>query len=341
MNTGPAPTTTRVLHPKMVNLKQLWDDGDVALVDRVGYPQANLSHFESMDIMSHGVRGSFHDIGVPESGWIARFADGNAPTPLGAVSVGMGRPVDFVGGTSSPFLVRSLSNFQVRPDYRYRTDHEYRVSLIESALQRSPDGDAKTAIGQAHALADEVQSAVSGYESAVEGGTLPGTFTNDRPSRYLKDVSTLIHAGFETRLFYTGFGGFDTHSDQGVGEGRHANLLGYLDDGIGSFAADMKAMGIWDDVVVVVMTEFGRRNFENGSVGTDHGHAFTEIVLGGAVNGGMYGPELTEDDLNEKYPSYAVDFRSVYKEVLDRHLGADAGAAFPEPLETETTLGIL
>jgi len=341
MNSGPAPTTARVLHPKMANLKALWDDGDVALIDRVGYPKANLSHFESMDIMSQGVRGSFYDVGVPESGWIARYADRHAPTPLGAVSVGVGRPKDFVGGTSNPFLVKSLGSFKVSQDSRYRNDHAYRVNVIRSALARSPDSDAKAAIGQAHDLADQVQTAVAGYDSAVSAGTLPGTFTNDRPSRYLKDVSTLILAGFETRLFYTGFGGFDTHSDQGTGEGRHPDLLGRLDDGIGSFAADMKALGIWDDIVVVVMTEFGRRNFENGSVGTDHGHAFTEIVIGGRVNGGMYGPGLTEDDLNAKYPSYEVDFRSVYKEVLTRHLSANASAVFPEALEKETTLGLL
>ena len=154
-------------------------------------------------------------------------------------------------------------------------------------------------------------------------------------------MSILIQAGLDKRLYYTGYGGFDTHSEQGTGSGRHPDLLGHLDDGLGSFADDMKAMGIWDDVVVVVMTEFGRRNYENGSVGTDHGHAYMEMVVGGGVKGGLYGPELTEADLEEKYPSYAVDFRSVYKEVLSRHLDADPGLVFPEALEKDVTLGIL
>jgi len=335
---GPAATTARTLHPKMPNLQRLWEDGDVAFIDRVGYPKANLSHFESQDIMSHGIRNDFFPLGIPESGWIARYADENAPTPLGAVSVGVGRPVDFVGGTSNPFLVKSLSSFQVRSDSRYRYNHPFRVDRIQNILGRFPDGgeagDAKVAIRQAHELADQIQAAVTDYESTV-------TYTTDRPARYLKDVATLVQAGFETRIFYTGFGGFDNHSDQGRTDGNHPTLLGRLDDGLGSFAADMKEMGIWDDTVVVVLTEFGRRNYENGSVGTDHGHAFAEIVLGGAVRGGFYGPEPTEEDLNRDYPTYAVDFRSVYREILDRHLGADPDPVFPEPLEKDETLGIL
>jgi len=334
MNAGPGATTARVLHPSLANVKKLWDDGDVALVERVGYPQANLSHFESQDIMSHGVRGMFAPLGIPESGWIARFADEYAPTPLGAVSVGAGRPVDFVGGDSNPFLVKSLSSFKINEDGRYRYNHPLRVSTAKSLLHRQPNGDAKTAIGQAHDLADQIQAAVSNYESLV-------TYTGDRPSRYLKDVSILVQAGFETRLFYTGFGGFDVHSEQGQGTGRHADLLRYLDDGLGSFADDMKAMGIWDDIVVVVVTEFGRRNYVNGSVGTDHGHAFMEMVVGGAVKGGLYGPELTEADLETNYPSYAVDFRSIYREVIDRHLGFDPDPVFPETLELPATLGLL
>jgi len=334
MSSGPGAPTNRVLHPRLPNVKRLWDDGDVALIERVGYPRANLSHFESQDIMSHGVRGTFSPLGIPESGWIARYADAYAPTPLGAVSVGAGRPVDFVGGSSNPFLVKSLSSFQVKPDGRYRYNHPLRIANIKTMLGRHPAGDAGAAIGQAHDLADQIQSAVASYTSTV-------AYTTDRPSRYLKDVSILIQAGFETRLFYTGCGGFDTHSEQGTGSGRHPDLLGHLDDGLGSFADDMKAMGIWDDVVVVVMTEFGRRNYENGSVGTDHGHAYMEMVVGGGVKGGLYGPELTEADLEEKYPSYAVDFRSIYKEVLSRHLDADPDLVFPEALEKDVTLGIL
>ena len=100
-------------------------------------------------------------------------------------------------------------------------------------------------------------------------------------------------------------------------------------------------MGVWDDTVIAVITEFGRRNYENGSEGTDHGHAFCELLIGGAVRGGVYGPDLAESDLTSEYPSYDVDFRAIYKEVLQGHLGADPAPVFPEALERSVTLGVV
>jgi uncharacterized protein (DUF1501 family) len=337
MNTGPSPTTSYVLHPALQNLASLWAEGSVAVVNRVGYPRANLSHFKSQDIMSYGVRGDFTPLGLSESGWVARYADEYAPTPLGAVSVGVGRPRDFVGGVTSPFLVKSLSSFKL--EYRGSRDaHLHRVETAKGILDRFPAhgelGETREALIQAHELSDQVQAAVGNYDSEV-------VYTDDRPSRYLKDIAVLIQDGFESRIFYTGNGGFDTHSAQGTTDGTHATLLGRLDDGIGSFAADMKAMGTWDDMVVAIITEFGRRNFENGSDGTDHGHGYAEILVGGAVNGGMYGPDITEADLNEKYVPYEVDFRSIYKEILTTHLDADPVPVFPEPLQKETVLGVV
>ena len=111
---GPAATTTYGLHPKLVNVGARYLAGEVAPVNLVGYPSANLSHFTSQDIYSFGVRGTFADVGLSESGWMARYADLYAPTALGAVSVGVGRPLELVGGTSNPFLVDSLSPLQVR-----------------------------------------------------------------------------------------------------------------------------------------------------------------------------------------------------------------------------------
>jgi uncharacterized protein (DUF1501 family) len=179
-----------------------------------------------------------------------------------------------------------------------------------------------------------VQAALASYASPVVYPT--GSF-----GTRMKDVAILVQGGFETRVFYTATGGFDTHSAQGLLTGTHADLLTRVDDGIGALADDLKAMGVWDRTVICLITEFGRRNYGNGSGGTDHGHAFAEILIGGAVNGGMYGPDLVESDLTVEYPSYAVDFRSIYKEVLADHLGADPAAVFPEPQETDVTLGLV
>ncbi len=338
---GPG-TSAYVLHPRMTATQALWNDGDVAIVQRVGYPSANLSHFISQDIFSRCVRDRF-PAGIPSSGWIARYADRNAPTPLGAVSLGVGRPLDFVGGSTNPFLVSSLGGFRLNGGSG--TTHLHRAGTAADILSgyaaTGTTKEARDALDQAYQLADQVQDAVADYSSSVNYTYVdPDTGKNTTPAiaRRLQDVARLVQAGFETRIFFTGYGGFDTHGGQ---LSRHATLLTQLDRSIGAFAADMKAMGVWEDMVLCVITEFGRRNFVNGSDGTDHGHAYCELLIGGGVQGGAYGPDLTEADLNRNYPLHAVDFRDVYAEVLDGHMGAgDLDYVLPENT-TASPLGLV
>jgi uncharacterized protein (DUF1501 family) len=338
MNVGPHATPDYVFHPEMDRIASLWADGDVAVVQRVGYPQENLSHFTSQDIFSYGVRGSFGPLGIQPSGWVARYADLYAPTPMGAVSVGLGRPLDFEGGTSNPLLLNSVQAFRFLRDGKYPNNHLHRIETIQGILESFPTtglpGEVRTAIDQAHQMSGDVQAALASYTSAV-------TYGPDAIGRRMRDVAVLVQGGFETRIFYTGFGGFDTHSAQGLGTGTHADLLRRLDDAVGAFAQDMKAMGVWDTTAIEVITEFGRRNYKNGSDGTDHGHGYCVLLIGGAVNGGRFGPDLVEADLNAEYVPYEVDFRSIYKEVLSDHLGADPAPVFPEVQPKNTTLGVV
>lgn len=338
-------TSDVMVHPSMPRVQALWNSGDAAIVQRVGYPSANLSHFESQDIFSWGVRNGFAALGRQPSGWIARYADVNAPTPLGAVSIGMGRPTDFVGGTTNPLLVSSLAGFRISGTnstairtYRLQRAKE----ILESAAAPGLTSQARDAVAQAHDQTDQVQAALTAHNSYLSGAGI--AYPSNTIANRLKDAAALIQGGFETRILYTGYGGFDTHGGQGTTTGTHATLLGNLDGALGAFSDEMKALGIWDDVVVLVITEFGRRTFVNGSAGTDHGHAYTGLVVGGAVSGGSsYGPALTDADLtrSQGYPGYAVDFRSIYKELISDHLGADAAEVFPEPLAIEQTLGLI
>lgn len=341
--TGGPGTSTYRLHPELHTVRDLWNAGDVALVQRVGYPTPNLSHFESQDIFAHGVRGSFGPLPIEPSGWVARYASAHAPTPMGAVSIGMGRPRHFVGGTSSPLQVGSLSSFNFSGDGTFSNNHAYRLQQIRTLLANSvatgTPGEVRDAIGQAHELSGDVQTTLAAYETYRQGAGL--TYTNQTISRNLKDVAALIHGGFPTRVFYTGFGGFDTHGDQGAGTGTQATLFGRLDDALASFSADMKNMGQWDNVVVAVFTEFGRVNFENGSNGTDHAQSFSMLLVGGAVNGGTYGPDITDAQLAGEGVPYGVDFRDVWRELLADHLGANPAPIFPETQPTNTVLGVV
>jgi len=334
---GPAATNSYRLHPSMPKIASLWNEGKVAAVNRVGYPQENLSHFTSQDIFSLGVRNSFGPLGIPQSGWIARYADLYAPTPMGAVALGVGRPLDFAGGNTPPFLANDLPNFKFVPSPT-NSAQIYRLekakTLLSSFAGTGNEGEAKKSQKLAYDLVDQIQASITAYTSGV-------TYANDYISRRLREVAILIQGGFETRVFFTGYGGFDTHSAQGSTAGAQATLFARLDDAVGALAQDLKDMGAWNDTVIAVITEFGRRSYENGSAGTDHGHAFCELLVGGAVKGGVHGPDLVNADINAEYPSYAVDFRSIYMEALANHLGSDPAPVFPEPLEKTVNLGIL
>jgi uncharacterized protein (DUF1501 family) len=343
LDSGPAPTTDYVLHAAMPRLGALWAQGDLAVVNRVGYPDANLSHFTSQDIYSLGVRNGFQDLGIGKSGWVARYAERYAPTAMGAVSVGVGRMLDFVGGSSNPFLVDRLSSFRFDEDGSWRSNHQYRLQVVRDLLAGVPrtglKGDAADAISQGHQLADQIQAAVEAYAGVVDYADANGSVSNIQ--RTMRDIATLVEYGFETRIFYTGFGGFDTHGDQGAANGYQGTLFGRLDTAIGAFAEDMQRLGVWDRTLVVVISEFGRRNYENGSGGTDHGHGSCFLVAGGAVNPGTFGPDVTDADLQEEYLPYGVDFRDVYREIIQDHLGADPTPVLPEPQPFSTNLGLV
>jgi uncharacterized protein (DUF1501 family) len=326
---GPGNSTYR-LHPNLGGIQQLWNEGRVAIVNKVGYPNANLSHFVSEDIWSYGVRGQFVGLGVGTSGWIARFVDRYAPTPLGAVSIGQGRPKDFVGGSNAPLIVSSLAGFNLSNDGAYTQNDILRKSTVRGVLDntqwKGKEASVALAITQAQDLTGAVQQAINTYTSTV---TYPAVNIGNQ----LRDVARLIQAGYDTRLFYVGFGGFDTHSAQtsGAYNTGHDLLMQRFNDAMAAFAQDMKSMGIWQDITVVVVSEFGRRNFENGSTGTDHGHGNPAFLIGGAVNGGMYGDDITNANLDANYLGYETDFRAIYKDVV-AHMGFDPDPLFPEAL---------
>ncbi len=348
-NTG---NTDYVLHPQLAEIGRMYTEGDVAVFNLVGYPNPNLSHFTSEDIWSRGVRGSLSTFGMQPSGWIARYAEQYASSPTGAVSVGLSRRRDFTGGASNPLILSSAGRFRFDQDNN-SNNSALRLDVVRQMLSQSaasgPAGVARTNMDQAHQLIDQTQAALTDYGSFYDPNTRNFAYSNDRPSRYLQDIARLIHGGYDTRLFYTGFGGFDTHGDQGGAataadpNPRHARLMRFLDEGVASFAEDMKAMGVWDNTVIVVMSEFGRRCFENGSNGTDHGHGQAVFVIGGGVNHGVFGPDLTSDLLNQNWLPGQYDFRAIYQEILQNHLGVtDVSRIFPEAfIDPYTPAGIL
>ncbi len=326
------------LHHALRNTKALWDDGDLHIVNKVSYPDPNESHFTSMDIMSVGVRGLQDGDG---RGWLGRFADlycADPVEPLGVISVGVGKMPDFRSQVTTPLALNSVEGFQVvSSEDTYPGEHDLRLKVVRDILATDGAPGKEPALTlfnggkQAYDLVDRVRA-------GTEGWTDPGTYPFTSLGQYLRTVSQLLHgqADFGTKVFYTGFGGFDTHAEQAD---QHAALMDDLDRSLGAFAADLRspAKNLWNDCVVVVISEFGRRVAENGSLGTDHGHGNAFLVAGGGVKGrlaaggGMTEPIVEADLAGQENVPFAVDFRDIYGSVFERHLGVEAEGLFPDP----------
>jgi len=320
-------------HPALEGLHALWGRAEVHVVHGVGYPDANLSHFLSQDIYSLGVRQPGNADG---RGWLGRFADAHCVDPLGVVALGTGKRADFLAQRQGTLVLRDVEGFRIQHDQDSIPDHLRRVEHARRILQREappPAGPAATAFAaarDAHDLVERVQAETAAW-------TDPGLYPATGLGRSFRAMSRLLSGDFGTRIYYTALGGFDTHANQAV---RHGALLAELDGALAAFAADLRAKGRWRDCAVVCISEFGRRNAENGSGGTDHGHGNTFLVLGGAVEGGATGA-LTEADLLGDQPPMRIDFRDLYTHLIGRHLDLDPAPVFPEPFARTGALALL
>lgn len=340
---GPAVSDFR-LHPSLDTFQTIWNANELAIVQKVGYPNANLSHFVSEDIWSTGTRNFDQPTGTPR-GWLARYANQHAATPTGVMSLGLGRRLDFEGASGNPLLISGVGAFRYENDSTYSDNHILRLDTYAGMLSQQPmtglAGEVAAARLAAHNAVAQMATALADYNAAGPWASYPTATLAGNPfvgylGRSLRDVAALIYGGMNTRVFYTGIpGGFDTHSAQ---EPRHTQLLADLNDSVAAFRADLQAMNVWDDTVLLVISEFGRRNYENGSDGTDHGHGNVVFALGGAVTGGMYGDPPTAADINLEQLGYTTDFRDVYRHVLEDHLGHAAASVFPESQPVSKTL---
>ena len=323
------------LHPAMPGLMQTWQAGELHIVQRVGYPNPNLSHFASSDIYAFGVRDPTKGDG---RGWLGRVADHYTTDPLGVIAIGTGRRPVIAAHQQSSLVLRNVAGFKIDHDKEpgYIPDHHLRVEHSRKLLEREaiPDdaqgATAQKAAREAHELVERVQAETAAW---IDPRIYPLTPLAAR----LKTIAQLESANFGTKVYYTAQGGYDTHANQ---VGRHQKLLTELDGALRAFREDMQATGRWNECAVLITTEFGRRTKENGSHGTDHGAANAFMVLGGQVKGGMTG-ELTEPDLLTDQPQMHYDFRELHSHLLERHLALDPTPVFPEPFQTTGDLDLV
>jgi uncharacterized protein (DUF1501 family) len=299
------------LHPSLEQLLPSWKDGKLAIVEGVGYPEPNLSHFRSIEIWDTASKSDEY----LEEGWLAR-AFARSPSPPEFVSDGI-----VVGsadlGPLSGARARALA----------LTDPE---RFLRNARLARPGGEARNAALR-HIL--KVENDVQQSARRISGGRefrvefAPGAFGN-----VLKTAAQLAANPAGVAAIRISLGGFDTHANQA---NLHANQLRQLAEGLAALRAALEETGRWDSTVIATYSEFGRRPRENQSAGTDHGTAGVHFVLGGAVKGGLYGaaPALDRLDANGNLP-FAVDFRAYYATFLERWWSIDARAVLGARHET-------
>jgi uncharacterized protein (DUF1501 family) len=306
------------LHPSLSGLKSLYDQGLVAVVQGVGYPNPNRSHFRSMDIW-HTAR---PDI-LERSGWLGRYLDACQcvqDQPLPAVSVGDQLNSSFYADHTLVPAVANIGGFSLQTDSGDRNSRALQMQTLRNIYNQAGNWPAHEALMRRTALgamdgADQLQQAAASYHSSVE-------YPSNNPlATQLQMVAQVIAGKLGTRVFSVQLGGFDTHAAQ---FNQQANLLGQLSEALGAFERDLAAMGRQDDVVVMTFSEFGRRVSQNGSNGTDHGTAEPMFVIGTRVTPGLYGayPSLEDLDANGDL-KFSTDFRNVYAAILHDHLAVD------------------
>ena len=305
-------------HPSMGPVKRLWDEGKVAIINGIGYPNPNRSHFRSMDIW-HTAEPD--EIGT--EGWLGRAIrelDPRGENVLTGVNFGRGLPRALGCRGVSVASVGNLETYGLFPDLEDERLRKYALDAFSKMYGGETGGDAvMDFLGQtgSDALkgADILRTAPEMYSSSVEYGANP-------IAQSMKSAAQVMLADLGTRIYYTQHGSFDTHSGELT---THAQLWNEVSGAIGDFYDDLKEHGREDEAVILVFTEFGRRIKDNGS-GTDHGSGGVAFLIGGEVNGGTFGqyPSLKERDQLEGDLHFNNDFRSTYSTILERCLGLEA-----------------
>ena len=307
-------------HPAMAPIKELYDQGKVAVLQGIGYPNPIRSHFRSLDIWHTAEPDK-----MVTDGWLGkaiRDLDPNKENILTAVNFGRGLPRALAAPGVSVASVGDLSNYGVLTGIQ---DTDQRSDALDIfARMYSPmigTGVVNDYLSQTglDALkgADILRTAPQTYSSSVEYGGSPF-------AQWLKNIAQVHLSGFGTRILYTGVnpGTFDTHANQNI---TFPKLWGDVSNAVGDFYQDLKEHNANEEVVILLFTEFGRRVQENGS-GTDHGSGGVAFMIGDAVKGGLYGeyPSLEPDKLDHGDLQWNTDFRSTYATLLEQWMGLDA-----------------
>jgi len=310
------------LNPNMTPFQDLFKAGKLAIVQGVGYPNPNRSHFRSIEIWQ-----TAEPKKVKDTGWIGRYLD---------LANGGKTKVDniFPAINVDPILPKTLSaqkvvvpsisdvkNFTFKADPRYEADRTAQLTTFNNIYQKYPlnrpyvEELRRVGLDTTEA-SDSIAKMVATYKDGAK-------YPNNGFGKGLQFIAQLIIGGVNCSIYNISMGGYDTHTNE---QNAHQNLFKTLTQGIEALQKDLEAHGMDKDVAVMTFSEFGRRVGENGGRGTDHGAAAPMFIIGAGVKGGITGDQPSLTDLDDGDLRYKTDFRCVYATVLERWLAADSKA---------------
>lgn len=322
------------LHPALKGLREIWDLGELAILQSVGYPKMNRSHFEASEIYQ-----SAHLQRAVLTGWVGRHADTLAQesgvtdaSKACLCRVGQSTPIAFLAQRASSLSLDNAEAFELRSNDRARGDRPLVLAALQAIYAEKRSGFAgdrlQRSFLEAQATNERLKKAAQSYEASG--------YPNQALANSLKLIAQMIHGEFGMKAYYVSLGGFDTHANQ---KGTHANLLTQLGDALRAFHKDLETHGHGGEVLTLTFSEFGRRVQENGSQGTDHGTTIPMFALGGRVKGGIYGKNPNLADLEDGDPKYDLDFRQVYASVIEKWWGAQSAPILGESFAALPFLG--
>jgi uncharacterized protein (DUF1501 family) len=311
------------LNSGLKGMMELYDDGQLAIIEGVGYPNPDRSHFRSMEIL-HTASDSDQ---FESRGWIGRYFDNccsGEAKPQAGVAVGGERPQAFEGEQGFGIATDHPARFGWAAGDGADTEEAF----LKLNAEHGSGNDTLDFLRHTttHAVLSSRQ-----VQSAAQKGKVTGPVGRGRDLSQLEVVAGLIRGGLDTRIYYVSIGGFDTHANQ---EAQHARLLSGVGDALARFQAQLEKDGTADRVTTLVFSEFGRRVQENGSAGTDHGTAAPMFLVGKDIRPGIHGASPSLDHLDEGDLKHTTDFRSVYATLLEDWFAVDAELVLGRKFET-------
>ncbi|MEM6820984.1 MAG: DUF1501 domain-containing protein [Verrucomicrobiota bacterium] len=303
------------LNPALSGIKSLYDSGNAAIINGVGYPNPNRSHFRSMEIWHTASDSNKNE----HYGWLGNYFDNTcqgSPEPSNGISIGNNPPQAFHGKKQIGISMTSPKSYQFIED-EPTPDGNSETMTGDSINELNGSAPAEDSLQNLDFLRRttmdaEVSSETIHTMTKAQKNTI--SYPQTKLGRDLSLVAQLIAGGMPTRVYYVNHGGFDTHANQ---QGTHTRLITEFSNAVSAFCSDLKKMGHFDRVLMMSFSEFGRRVKENGSRGTDHGVAGPTFLFGGNLKGGCYGKYPSLTDLTKGDLKHNTDFRSIYSTILD------------------------